>query len=256
MSKNFELLQQVTEPQQAESAPMASELPGALPDLDRIKSHRDAGGLDIEKLAREETLKLVQRIFLMQSERQPRVVIFASVDPRSGCSRTCACVAKNLAEHISGSVCVVEANLRSPALPGYLGVSNHFGLSDALLQDAPVRDFMKPAGRHNLWLLSSGSLAADSQSLLKADRLKQRIEELRKEFDYVLIDAPPLSLYADAASVGQLSDGLVLVLEANMTRRETASRVIEAWSATKVPILGAVLNNRTFPIPESLYRRM
>jgi Mrp family chromosome partitioning ATPase len=92
--------------------------------------------------------------------------------------------------------------------------------------------------------------------LLKADRLKQRIEELRKEFDYVLIDAPPLSLYADAASVGQLTDGLVLVLEANMTRRETASRVIEAWSATKVPILGAVLNNRTFPIPESLYRRM
>jgi capsular exopolysaccharide synthesis family protein len=256
MSKNFEVLQQMEELKQIGSVPIASGLPGSLPDHSRVNGVRDAHGLDIEKLAQEETLKLVQRVFLMQSERQPRVVIFASVDPRSGCSRTCACVARNLAEHISGSVCVVEANLRSPALPGYFGVSNHFGLTDALLQDGAVRDFMKPVGRDNLWLLSSGSLAADSQSLLKGDRLKQRIEELRKEFDYVLIDAPPLSLYADAASVGQLTDGLVLILEANMTRRETARRVIEAWSATKVPILGAVLNNRTFPIPESLYRRM
>jgi protein-tyrosine kinase len=256
MSKNFELLQQVEELPRTGSSPIASGSPVALHDHGGVNGVQDAHDLDIEKLAREETLKLVQRVFLMQSERQPRVVIFASVDPRGGCSRTCACVARNLAEHISGSVCIVEANLRSPALPGYFGVSNHFGLTDALLQDGAVRDFMKPAGRDNLWLLSSGSLAADSQSLLKGDRLKQRIEELRKEFDYVLIDAPPLSLYADAASVGQLTDGLVLVLEANMTRRETARRVIEAWSATKVPILGAVLNNRTFPIPESLYRMM
>jgi capsular exopolysaccharide synthesis family protein len=256
MSKNFELLQQVEELQQVGSAPIASGSPAALPDHIRVNGQRDAHGLDIEKLAREETLKLMQRIFLLQSEGQTRVVIFASVDPGSGCSRTCASVARNLAEHISGSVCVVEANLRSPALPSFFGVSNHFGLTDALLQDGAVRDFVKPAGLNNLWLLSSGSLAADSPSLLKTDRLKQRIEELRKEFDYVLIDAPPLSLYADAASVGQLADGLVLVLEANETRRETARRVIETWGATKVPILGAVLNNRTFPIPESLYRRL
>jgi capsular exopolysaccharide synthesis family protein len=256
MSKNFELLQQAAQPQHVGSEPTKTALPGALPDRASVNGHRDANGLDIEKLAREEMLKLVQRIFLSQSEGRPRVVIFASVDPGSGCSRTCACVARNLAEHISGSVCVVDANLRSPALPGYFGVSNHFGLTDALLQGGAVRDFMKPLGRDNLWLLSSGSLAADSPSLLKTDRLKQRIEELRKEFDYVLIDSPPLNLYADAASIGQLADGLVLVLEANETRREAAHRVIDAWSATKVPILGAVLNKRTFPIPESLYRRL
>jgi succinoglycan biosynthesis transport protein ExoP len=86
--------------------------------------------------------------------------------------------------------------------------------------------------------------------------MKRRFGELRKEFDYVLIDAPPLNMYSEGFALGQLADGLVLVLEANATRRETATKVAERLNATEVKILGAVLNKRTFPIPESLYRRL
>jgi succinoglycan biosynthesis transport protein ExoP len=79
---------------------------------------------------------------------------------------------------------------------------------------------------------------------------------LREEFDHVLIDAPPLSQYADAISLGQLTDGLVLVLEANSTRRESAIKVMENVRRSNIQVLGAVLNKRTFPIPESLYHRL
>jgi len=72
----------------------------------------------------------------------------------------------------------------------------------------------------------------------------------------VLIDAPPLSEYSDAVGLGQLADGLLLVLEANSTRRETALRITEDLSAAHVRVLGAVLNKRTFPIPGPLYNRM
>jgi len=79
---------------------------------------------------------------------------------------------------------------------------------------------------------------------------------LRDAFDYILIDAPPLNQYAEAIGLGQLADGLVLVLEANATRRESALRVTEMLRAAQVQVLGAVLNKRTFPIPQSLYHRL
>ncbi len=80
--------------------------------------------------------------------------------------------------------------------------------------------------------------------------------ELRKEFDYVLIDSPPLNMCSDSVVLGQLSDGVILVLEANATRREAVLRVAEELRARHVQVLGAVLNKRTFPIPELLYHRL
>ena len=132
---------------------------------------------------------------------------------------------------------------------------NHWGLTDALLQKEPIRDFVKPVYRDNLWLLSSGSLAEGTHAL-NSEHLKTRFDELRKEFDYVLVDAPPLNQYADASVLGQIADGMVLVLEANSTRRESALKAIEALRSVQIDILGAVLNKRTFPIPESVYRRL
>jgi capsular exopolysaccharide synthesis family protein len=161
-----------------------------------------------------------------------------------------------LAANVSGAVCLVDANLRTPSLPEYFGVTNHHGLADSLRNNGSIRGYAKPLKPENLWLLSCGSLAADSSALIHSELMKTRIEELRREFDYVLIDSPPLNTYSDGAILGQLSDGVVLVLEANSTRREAALRVAEGLRARKVRVLGAVLNKRTFPIPDSLYHRL
>jgi Mrp family chromosome partitioning ATPase len=99
-------------------------------------------------------------------------------------------------------------------------------------------------------------LSSDLPKFLNSDSLKARFEELRTEFDYLLVDAPSLGRYADATALGRLTDGLVLVLEANSTRKETALNVTDNLRAAQIPILGAVLNKRTFPIPESIYRRL
>jgi protein-tyrosine kinase len=205
---------------------------------------------------REESLKLVQRLFLAPEQTPPKTVVFAAIDSGNGCTRLCAIMAQLLAENVSGSVCLVEGNFRTPSLPDLFGVDNHHGLADSLRQEGSIRSFAKQAGRDNVWLLSSGSLGKDDVNLLNCDRMKERIAELRSAFDYVLIDAPPLNSYADAMVFGRLADGVVLVLEANATRRETALRVAERLQATKIPVLGAVLNKRTFPIPSALYKRL
>jgi capsular exopolysaccharide synthesis family protein len=258
MSKNFELMQQTGR------GPVMTQTPSQIPQKPLNVSHANGNGhrngngtgLNLDDLAQEETLKLVQRVFLLQAGEVPRTVIFAGIDHGNGCSRVCARTAQVLAANTPGKVCIVDANLRSPSLPEYFGMTNHHGLTDSLLQDGPIMTFAKPTGTPNLWLLSCGSLASDSASLLNSDRLKTRLAEMRKEFDFVLIDTPALSQYADAVALGRLSDGMIFVLEANSTRRESAIKVIENLRASNVQILGAVLNKRDYPIPESVYHRL
>jgi succinoglycan biosynthesis transport protein ExoP len=184
---------------------------------------------------------LVQRVFL-QPQKPPRLVVFAAVDHGNGCSQIAASVARALTASAPGAVCLVEANFRSPALPRMLGTTNYQGFTDALLQQGGIRSFMKPMLNGCLWLLSSGPVAADSPSLLAADRVSARFVELRAEFDFVIVDAPPLSRYADAIALGKLSDGMVLVLEAESTRQNTASAAVQSVRSARVQVLGAVLN--------------
>jgi Mrp family chromosome partitioning ATPase len=210
----------------------------------------------VEPSVREELMKLVQRLFLSPENAPAKAVMFTAIDAKNGCSRLCAATASLLAQSISGSVCLVEGNFRTPSLAGLFGMENHFGLADALRRVGPIRGFAKQVPDQKLWLLSAGSLQKDTLNLLNSDRLKERIEELRTEFDHLVFDVPPLDVYADAMVFGRLVDGALLVLEANSTRRESAMRAAENLRNTRIPVLGAVLNSRTFPIPGILYRRL
>jgi receptor protein-tyrosine kinase len=248
MSKHFELMQRMEREQSLNSTPSATPV---------IPSRRESKNGDHQgRWANDEALRLVQQIFLLQTQEPPRVVVFAGIDHGNGCSQICASVAETLAKDAQRPVCLVEANFRSPALPELFGTTNHHGLTDALLHEGPINSFAKPVNGDNLWLLSSGALASDSQNLLTSERLRERLNELREGFEFVIIDAPPLTHYSDAIVLGQLSDGLVLILEADSTRREAASAVAATLRSAKVPILAAVLNKRTFPIPEKVYSRI
>jgi Mrp family chromosome partitioning ATPase len=154
------------------------------------------------------------------------------------------------------STCIVEANLQLPYLHQHFELDNPRGLSDALLESGPIRSFAQRVPGGNLWVLPCGSPAVEWQTLLASDRWQSRADELRSEFAYVLIDAPPVSLCAEAISLGRLADGAILVIKSECTRREAARRAKGSLEAAKVHVLGAVLNDRKFPIPETLYRKL
>ena len=127
MSKNFELMHeagiriQLPAPEKPQPGPTFTV-------SGRPSARRSVGQFNLtDKLTREETMKLVQNVFLLRGEESPRVVIFAGIDPGNGCSSICAHVADILAGQKIGSVCMVDANLRTPALPEIYGVSNHTG---------------------------------------------------------------------------------------------------------------------------------
>jgi protein-tyrosine kinase len=246
MSRNYELLLQAKTDQgllQVSSQPVAAV-------------HKRRSKPDLAVVTREEEMKLVQSVFLSPGPDAPKVVVFSGFGHGCGCSRICARVSEILAVHVAGSVCVVDANLRTPGLHQYFGVDNKKGLVESISTPGPIRDFAHRLPGGDLWVLTRGFHSLDSHSLLTSEGLRSRIKELRAEFNHVLIDAPPVSLYADASLLGQLADGVILVMEADSTRRETARLSKENLDAAHVRLLGAVWNKRTFPIPEALYHRI
>ena len=255
MSRNFELLQRIgreqalyTTPSEAETEPYAEEpvvftLPVASPLAMK------AGEL-------EEFTKLVQRLFIMPGNESTRTVVFAGTERGNGCSWVTARVAEVLASQVSGSVCIVDANLRRAGLHTQFSAENQSGLSDALLRSDPVRSFARNLGRPNLWMLSCGSASEEAQNLVPTDRMRLRLSELRAEFDYVLLDVAALSEANDAVLLGCGADGVVLVIKANASRRESARKATQDLQTAKARVLGAVLNQRTFPIPQSIYNKL
>jgi receptor protein-tyrosine kinase len=246
MSKNFELLMRVSKDDffnlPEEPAPPPKK--PAAPAIPFKKEPPDA-----------EIAKLVQRLFSQAGKGGgPKVVSFSGIarDDRSGW--ICARAGEALAEHAEGSVCMVEANLWSPQLHVQLNASNQKGLAEALTSCGHIRDFAVPLSGKKLWLIPSGFVKPGFSASM--ERYRERFAELREAFDFVLISAPALSRESEATFIGQLADGVVLIVEANQTRREMVRRVKEQLESARVQILGAVLDQRTFPIPDKLYQRL
>jgi capsular exopolysaccharide synthesis family protein len=213
-------------------------------------------GLDLEAIAERETIKLVQRVFLLPGSAAPRMVLFCGVGRGDGSSWVCLRASEALASQGKASVCVVDANWHAPFLHKYFRSGNSRGLADAVLESAPMQNYTHRVQGGNLWAMTCGLRTSETRTLLTSDHIEPRLAELRAIFDYVLIDAPPVNLYSDAALLGRLVDGVVLVVQANSTHREVVRKAKETLEAAKICILGAVLNKRTFPIPEFWYRKL
>jgi Mrp family chromosome partitioning ATPase len=260
MSKNFELLQRVAKDEYFSVPEEPVPAPPKAPGL--ISVQKEPADLEIPKLVPlrkeppdPEITKLVQRLFLQVGKGSgPKVVAFSGIAREDRSSWICARAGEILAEQAGTSVCMVEASFWSPQMHIHPAAANHAGLAEALTTKGPIRNFAIQLGAQNLWLIPSG--LAKPGFYPSVERYRDRFAELRGSFDYILVSAPALSHETEAALLGQLADGVVLVVEANQNRRETVRRAKEQLESAKVWLIGAVLDQRTFPIPEKLYQRL
>jgi len=209
--------------------------------------------LEMDLMTRQELAKLVYRLFL--GSNNLRAIAFSGVQAGVGCSWIVARLAQLVAEADAGSVCIVDTDLRDPVLHKYFSVSNGPGLSDALVDTRPIGEFVKHFDGP-LHLLTGGSAISKGDPLLSSSTFRLRMDELRASFDFLLFDTPPLGESADALLVGRKTDGLTLIVEANSTNREAALKTVRDAATANVRVLGTVLNKRTFPIPEAIYKRL
>jgi Mrp family chromosome partitioning ATPase len=252
MSRNLEVLEQVQQDRELfRVAPVTNRGP-----VFGKRATVSGPAFGTDAVGHEELLGLAQRLFLAtdgKADTGPRRVVFCGIDEAEGTSVLCAQLGRLLASQVASQVCIVDANVRAPSLHRLLDVERSDGQSS--LQAAPQAQPMQQIAS-NLWLISGHLAATNGGVTASLDQVRSQIKALPPEFAYVVINAPPVGLNSDVAMLGQWTDGVVLVLEANSTRRVAARKAKQALEAANVRVLGTVLNNRTFPIPEKIYRML
>lgn len=200
----------------------------------------------------DEMLHLAQTTFLSNTGRVPKLVVFCGVEEENGSGSVCVGAGRAIALLGAKSVCLVDANVRTSPL------SHVFGVESAIPFPGKPLSLREQCllVEHNLYFASTDMLFDSRGALLSPPDLKQRLKQLQDTFDYVLIDAPGSSVCGDATSLGQIVDAVILVIEANRTRRVSARRAKETLEAAGVRLLGTVLRNQSFPIPKRLLKRL
>ena len=209
---------------------------------------------DTDQFAREQVRNLVRRVFLQGWPRPARQVVFSAVTAGLEIASICREVGEALAAERVGRVALVDACLQTQALEHSLGKSGHDTTND-VGTTSTMRRSSRPVAP-NLCLVSANTFLESSQNEHNTGWLCSRLGDLRREFDFAVIHGPDSESGSNSAFLGHLSDGLVLVLEAHRTRRLTAMRIREQLVTAKVRLLGVVLCDRNFPIPEKLYQRL
>ncbi len=246
MSRNFELLQRAgRERDIIEPAAPIVQIKSGMPRL------------PLRAPAQTQVEKLVERLFLNANGMAPHVVVFTSMNDKDRCGLICTHISDTLATRLAGTVCLVDANLHCPSVHQHCKSDNVSGLT-ALLQE-PAKDLLgavRPVCDGTVSLLPTGPTDVNVEQLLRSESLRLRMIELRQKFGHVLIVAPPVHQYDDALLFGEYADGIVLVVTANSTRREAAREARDRIAASRLQVLGVVLDERTFPIPEAIYSRL
>jgi hypothetical protein len=204
-----------------------------------------------ERFGEEQIRGLVRQVFLPGWPKPAKQVVFCAVEEED-VAGICLRVGQTLAAQIPGSVGLVEA------YPEAKEEDAEFGAEPARIRPSGFNSWRDSARRvsSHLWRVPRAMFLGENEAGLSVEWLPGRMRELRREFDYTIVHGPPAALCSDAALLGHLSDGIVLVLQANSTRRATAQRTLQTLQAADARVLGTVLNKRTFPIPEGIYRRL
>jgi hypothetical protein len=209
--------------------------------------------------AREQLRGLVQRIFFSQSASRMRQVVISAAESWTDVSGICRQVGEILSQETSASVVVVAGDRSSLA-----GLSH----GEEQRSDSPRRDALATRVRGNLWLtpgLRRRDAAVDETGdvkknarpgMISSTAWYARLCEFRREFEYSILEGPAAGESSDSAIAAQVADGMILVLTAHGTRRATVQRIQETLKSTQTHLLGTILAERRFPIPQGIYRRL
>lgn len=201
-----------------------------------------AEGWNPEKFAREQIRSLVRQVFLSSLQPFVKQVVFSAVEQQSDVREICAQVAASLASEADGDVVLVGAG-HSAELEER---SNNLCTEEVPLREAAIQV------QRNLWSMPSNWGSGEKST----SYLCAYLDEIRRDFEYSIIVARSATESNEGAAMARVADGMVLVLAAGRTRRATACRIKKSLDDAQVRLLGIVLSDREFPIPDSIYRKL
>jgi capsular exopolysaccharide synthesis family protein len=223
-----------------------SRAPGADPRFDQLVlprfspayRHRLVVEREMQPESTEQYRRLAAAMHRLQTEHSLHRLMVSSAVPGEGKTLTVVNLAMTLSEFYERRVLLVDADLRRPSLHEVFGIPNAAGLCDALRAERAEPQFSRVSPR--LWVLPAGTPDSDPMAVLASKQMEQFISQLEASFDWILIDAPPLGLMADATLLARLTRAVVVVIAAGTTPYALVERAIA--DIGREHIVGAVLN--------------
>jgi capsular exopolysaccharide synthesis family protein len=199
----------------------------------------------------EQFRSLRTRILHASERKKMQAFVVTSAGVAEGKTLTALNLSWLLAQTDGVRAIIIDSDLRQPCAAEYLGIDGTVGLSEVLsgeatLQEAIIR--LEPAG---LYLLPGGAARDDVAEVLSGPKFGRILAELRRMFDYIVIDAPPLGIFTDASILINRADGALLVVRSGKTRYAALDRLVEQLPRERM--LGVVLNRTDEQLDESSY---
>ena len=187
-----------------------------------------------------ESILMLRTAVLYAAPQGLRTFSITSAQPQEGKSAILANLAVALALH-GAKVLLVDGDIRRPSQHRLFEIPNQFGLSNLLRQNAPLEDCFRATTVEKLYLMPAGPAVANPSELV-ATMLAQVLAPLTAEFDYVLVDSPPVLGFADAVSIATAVEATLLVTRAGKTPREMVQAALQPLQRVRARVLGVVLN--------------
>ncbi|MBN6187035.1 CpsD/CapB family tyrosine-protein kinase [Aneurinibacillus sp. BA2021] len=185
-------------------------------------------------------------------DQEIKTILVTSTAPEEGKSTTSANLAVVMAQAGKRTL-FIDADLRKPTGHQTFYVSNRRGLTSFLVGQAAWEDAMQQTGIDNLFVMTAGPIPPNPSELLASKRMQAAMEELRGQFDAIILDTPPALAVADAAILARMADGCILVVNAGKTNRDMAKRAKQQLEHAHARLLGVVLNNKKLKKKEDYY---
>ncbi|HEY5881078.1 MAG TPA: polysaccharide biosynthesis tyrosine autokinase [Nakamurella sp.] len=178
--------------------------------------------------------------FVDVESRVQVVVITSSI---SGEGKSTAATNLAISFRQSGrKVLLIDADLRRPRVSAYLGLEGSVGLTNVLAEQVTLDDVVQPWGGGGMMVLPSGSIPPNPSELLGSERMAELLATLRKNYDIIVIDTPPLLPVTDAAVLATQADGAALVARYGKVSRNQVGRAVRSLRAVDGRLLGTILN--------------
>ena len=224
------------------AAVVDAALIGEIPVDSRVRTEPLKAALDA-RCGRSEAFRVLRtNVQFSDSEGRSKVFLVTSALPREGRTTSAIDLAISLARGGADTV-LVDADLREPAVGDRLGLERDTGLSTILVGDACVADAVRSFARvPNLKVLPSGRRPGNPSELLQSTAMATLLRQLRETYDVVVIDAPSLLAYTDAALLSAQCDGALLLVRHGWVTKEQLGRAVQRLDAVHGRLFGVVLN--------------
>ena len=180
-------------------------------------------------------------IFSATEERPLKCIVITSPGPQDGKTTTLCNLGISMAQ-LRKKVLLVDGDLRKPRLHDIFGGDNNIGLSSFLCGQADLGKLVQKTDIENLFLVKGGPHPPNPSELIESNKLKEFVKEVKKEFDFVLFDSPPVNVVTDAIILSPITDGVILVAESGKTPKRALLRIMPILKNAKARLIGIILN--------------